>query len=91
MLDKVQRHLHSLEVLKQDINQDVFVSMVKTRLTQEVFLQLEIMNGANNIWSTTKLIEKLRYYIVAREKSEMKSNPTKSNTLTLGPKKQTDI
>ena len=70
LLDKVQRHLRSLEVLKQNSNQDVFVSMVKAKLPQEVLLQLEIMNGANNKWSTIKLIEKLRDYIVAQEKSE---------------------
>ena len=48
-LDKVQRHLRSLEVLKQDINQDVFVSMIKAKLPQAVILQLEVMNGALTI------------------------------------------
>lgn len=83
-LDKIQRHLRSLEVLEQDINQDVFVSMVKAKLPQEVLLQLEIMNGANNKWTTLKLIETLRDY--AREKSEMKSKPTESNTRKFGAK-----
>ena len=48
LLDRIQRHLRSLEVLKQNINQDVFVSMVKAKLPQEVLLQLEIMKGADD-------------------------------------------
>ena len=86
LLDKIQRHLRSLEVLEQDINQDVFVSMVKPKLPQEVLHQLKIMNGANNKWTTLKLIETLRDYVVARDKSKMKSKPTESNTKTFGAK-----
>ena len=71
-LDKIQRHLRSLEVLGQDINQDVFVSMVKAKLPHDVLLQLEIMNGAKSKWNTVKLIERLHDYVVAREKSEIK-------------------
>ena len=56
--------------------------MVKAKLPQEVLLQLEIMNGANNKWTALKLIETLRDYVVAREKSEMKSKPSESNTRT---------
>ena len=60
--------------------------MVKAKLSQEVLLQLEIMNEANNKWTTLKLIETLCDYVVAREKSEMKSKPTESNTRTFGAK-----
>lgn len=80
-LDRIQRHLRSLEVLKQDINQDVFVSMVKAKLPQEVLLQLEIMNGADNEWNTVKLIETLRSYVKAREKSEVKKKSRRSKLL----------
>ena len=85
-LDKIQRHLRSLDVLEPDINQGVIVSMVKAKLPQDVLLQLESMNGANNKWTTLKLIETLRDYVVAREKSEMKSKSTESNTKTFGAK-----
>ena len=83
-LDKIQRHLRSLEVLGQDINQDVFVSMVKAKLPHEVLLQIEIMNGAKGKWNTNRLIEKLHDYVVAREKSEIKSNPTESSVRPKG-------
>ena len=85
-LDKTQSHLRSLEVLEQDINQDVFVCMLKVKLPQKVLIQLEIMNGANNKWTTIKLIETFRDYVVAREKSEMVSKPTESNNRTFGAK-----
>ena len=45
-LDKVKLHRRSLEVLKQDINQDVFISIVKSKLPEEVLLQLEIQKGS---------------------------------------------
>ena len=85
-LDRIQRHLRSLEVLKQDINQDVFVSMVKAKLPQEVLLQLEIMNGADNEWNTVKIIEILRRYVKAREKSEVKQPPPEQNAKVLSNK-----
>ena len=34
------RHLRSLEVLRQNINQDVFVSMIRAKLLEDVLLQL---------------------------------------------------
>ena len=80
LLDRFQRHLRSLEVLKQNINQDVFVSMVKAKLPQEVLLQLEIMKGADDEWDTQRLIETLRSYVKAREKSEVKQKPTEHSS-----------
>lgn len=38
-LDQVKIHLKGLEVLKQNVNQDVFISIVKPRLPAEVMLQ----------------------------------------------------
>lgn len=67
--DRIQRHL---EVLKQDINQDVFVSMVQAKLPEEILLQPEIMNGPDNERNTAKLSNTLRSYVKAREKSEAK-------------------
>ena len=40
----MERHIWSLEVLKQNINQDVFASMIQAKLPEEVLLQLEILN-----------------------------------------------
>lgn len=49
-----------------------------------MLLQLEIMNGTKGKWNTVKLIERLHDYVVAREKSEIKSKPTESSVKSLG-------
>ena len=51
LLDTMERDIRSLEVLKQNINQDVFVSMIRATLPEEVLLKLEILNGAKNKWT----------------------------------------
>lgn len=35
-LDKVDRHLHSLEELQQNVNQEVFVSIIRSKLPEDV-------------------------------------------------------
>ena len=69
-IDKVNRHLRSLEVLKQSVDQDIFVSMVRSKLPQEVMLQLEIQKGTKEKWCVRSLCDRLMDYIVAREKSD---------------------
>lgn len=71
--DKVERHLRDLEVLHQVINQDVFVSIIRSKLPDDVLLQLEIQKGPSEKWTVSTLCETLRKYVVAREKSD-KSN-----------------
>ncbi|XP_053380526.1 uncharacterized protein LOC128548911 [Mercenaria mercenaria] len=72
LLDKVEKHLRSLEVLHQNINQDVFVSMIRSKLPQHVLLQLEIQKGTVDKWTVSILRDKLRCYVTAREKAEKK-------------------
>ena len=55
LLDTMERHIRSLEVLKQNTNQDLFVSMIRAKLPEEVLLQLEILNGAKNKWTVESL------------------------------------
>ena len=69
-LDKVKLHLRSLEVLHQDINQDVFISIVKCKLPEEVLLQLEIRKGSKKKWTISNLCEKLTNFVIARERGQ---------------------
>ena len=48
LLDSMEKHLRSLEVLRENIDQDVFVSMIRAKLPEEVLLQLEILHGTKN-------------------------------------------
>lgn len=76
LLDQLEKHLRSLEVLKQNVNQDVFVSMIRAKLPEDVLLQLEMLKGAKKKWSVFSLRDKLVEYITAREHSEKKGNST---------------
>ena len=46
-LDKIERHLRSLEVLQENKDQQVFVSMVRSKLPSDILLQLEIVKGTD--------------------------------------------
>ena len=68
--DQFERHFRSLEALKQDNNQDVFVSIMKSKIPKEVLLQLQLQRGAKVRWTVSRLRELLSDYILAREESE---------------------
>ena len=76
LIDGIERHIRSLEVLKQNINQDVFVSMIRSKLPEDVLLQLEIRNGAKNKWTVENLRARLHEHVTAREHAEKKDNLT---------------
>ena len=64
LLDNIERHIRSLDVLKQNINQDVFVSMILSKLPEDVLLRLEMLNGkrAKSKWT----VENLGLYFILR-------------------------
>ena len=65
LLDQLEKHLHSLEVLKQNVNQDVCVAMIRAKLPEDVLLQLEMLKGAKMKWTVYALRDKLLEYITA--------------------------
>ncbi|XP_061194310.1 uncharacterized protein LOC133202484 [Saccostrea echinata] len=71
LLDELEKHMRSLEALEQDVHQDVFVSMIITKLPKEARLQLEIQKGKKEKWTVQKLRIFLDNYIVARESTDM--------------------
>ena len=68
LFDSVERNLRSLEVLKQNIKHDVFVSIIKPKLPENVLVQLEVKNGVDKKWSVKALTKMLREYVVVRER-----------------------
>ncbi|KAH3809769.1 hypothetical protein DPMN_138148 [Dreissena polymorpha] len=48
-MDNIEKHLRSLEVLGENVNQNLFVSMI-TKLPEGVLRQLEISKGADVEW-----------------------------------------
>lgn len=66
LLDTLDKHFRSLEVLEQNINQDVFVSVIKSKLPSNVLLHLEIQKGSKENWNVLSLRDLLNEYVVAR-------------------------
>ena len=70
LYDKIEKHLRSLEALDQDINQDVFIAMITSKIPREVLIQLEIQKGARTKWTVHVLRELFNDYVAARERAE---------------------
>ncbi|XP_062591234.1 uncharacterized protein LOC134252747 [Saccostrea cucullata] len=73
LFDDLEKHMRSLEALEQDVNQDVFVSMIITKLPKEARLQLELQKGKKEKWTVQKLRIFLDNYITARESTDMEN------------------
>ncbi|XP_053392033.1 uncharacterized protein LOC128554743 [Mercenaria mercenaria] len=76
--DKIQKHLRSLVVMHEILEQQVFVSVIRSKLPSEILMHLEIQKGSDNKWTLPKLCELLRQYIVSKEKSD-KPKPVNAN------------
>ncbi|XP_060601995.1 uncharacterized protein LOC132755202 [Ruditapes philippinarum] len=80
LLDGVDQHIRSLEVLEENVNQDIVVSIVKSKLPEDVLVHLEIQNGTDKRWTVRTLMEKLYAYIVARERALTGASKQRDNT-----------
>ncbi|CAG2196346.1 unnamed protein product [Mytilus edulis] len=76
LYDDLERHLRSLDAMHQDVTQDVFISMITSKLPKEVLIQLEIQKGNNERWTVGKLRQFFNTYITAREAAESQSKET---------------
>ena len=68
LYDQMGKNLWSLDALNQDTNQDMFVSIVTSKIPKEILIQLEIQKGSKEKWSVAKLRELLNEHISARER-----------------------
>ena len=68
--DKIETHLRSLDALQQDVNHDIFISIISSKIPKDVFLLLELQKDARNKWSVSMLRELLNSYICATESAE---------------------
>ena len=68
--DKIENHLRSLDTLQQDVNHDIFISIISSKVPKDVFLHLELQKGARNKWSVSMLRELFNNYICAAESAE---------------------
>lgn len=75
--DKIEQNLRSLEALQQNIDQDVFISMITTKLPKEVLVQLEIQKDGVK-WSVRKLRHLFKGCVLAREAAESQAKDRNS-------------
>ena len=68
--DKIEQNKRSLEAIGQNVNQDVFISIITSKLPSDVMIKLEIQKGSPEKWSVARLRELLKSYISARESAE---------------------
>ena len=78
MYDKLESHLRCLEGLKQDINTDVFIVIIKSKLPEDLMRQLELQKGNKTEWSVKTLRESVNKYIHAMETVEHLSYSVKT-------------
>lgn len=69
LYDHFEKHFRSLEALHQDTNQDVFVSIMTSKIPKGVLLHLQIQKGAKVKWIVNGLRELLNDYVTAREQA----------------------
>ncbi|XP_045206115.2 uncharacterized protein LOC123558301 [Mercenaria mercenaria] len=79
-LDTIEKHLRSLEVLRENVNQNMFVSMIKSKVPKDVLLHLEVQKGSEKEWTVADLRKQLRAYIIARERTEQDDSPNSGNS-----------
>ena len=77
LYNQVEKHLRSLKALDQDTDQDLFISMITSKLPKDVLVQLEVQKGARNPWTVKELRERFNDYIAARERAEQHASMTK--------------
>ena len=90
LYDQIEKNLRSLEALKQDINQNVFISMVTSKIPKDVLIQLELQKGSKCEWSVSKLRELFNEYISARERAEQQATTENRYALPKNPRITTE-
>ena len=80
--DQFERHFRSLEALKQDTNQEVFISIMTSKIPKDVLLHLQIQRGSKVRWTVSRLRELLSEYILAREETEEQCHMEATGNIT---------
>ena len=78
LYNQIEKHLTSLKALEQDINQDIFISMITSKLPKDVLFQLEVQKGARAKLTVNELRERLNDYVAARERAEQNACAVKT-------------
>ena len=78
LYDKLECHFRCLEALQQDVNNGIIMYIMKSKIPEDVFLQLDIQKGTHKKWSVKRLRKSLNNYIHAMETVEQLSYSRKT-------------
>jgi len=67
--DSIDKHLRSLEALGQNVNQDLFLSVLKSKLPPGVLRHLKLEKGSSKKWTIPLLRNMLFEYVTACERA----------------------
>ena len=70
MYDKMEYHFRCLEAQQKDANNDMYLAMIESKLSENLFQQLEIQKETKIKWSAKTLRESLSSHIRAMERAE---------------------
>ena len=64
------KHVRSLGALGQSLSQDIFVSLIQSKLPHEAIEHLELNKPRTSNWNAMSMVEVLSTYIRAKEQAE---------------------
>jgi len=67
--DNTEIHIRSLEALKENIDSQLLVAVITSKLPGDVMTNLTERKGTEGLWTVKSLREKLKDYVAAREYS----------------------
>ena len=68
--DILNKHLRSLEALEQDANQEIFVSLILSKLPSDIHERLEVGKDCDDPWTVKSLMSSLDRCIHAKEQAQ---------------------
>ena len=86
LYDRIEKHLRSLEALEQNVDQDIFIAMITSKIPKEAIIQLELQKGTRNKWNVRELRELFNNYVSARERAEQTHGGTREETAEVSNK-----
>ena len=83
LLDTLMKHLRSLEAPGQSVSQEIFVSLILSKLPHEATEHLELNKPRGSTWNTMSLLGVLGTYVHAKEQAEPAKETKTSSHITV--------
>ena len=81
LYDTINTHLRSLEALSQDTSQDIFKSLIFSKIPADIHEQLENKKDRHDAWTVPSLLASLESLLHAKEQAEHTRTAQKSQSV----------